>query len=105
MNPKEQLMRYPTTDDLMPQAGIRDESRPAAVALSPAVDDDPGITPAEQQDEARRLQLRAALVAAATQIVLAMGDLDADQDCSPRLSEASAEMQHAVALSRVGSAA
>lgn len=97
-------MRYPTTDDLMPPAGIRDESRLAAVALSPAVDD-PGITPAEQQDEARCLQLRAALVAAAAQIVLAMGDLDADQDCSPRLSEASAELQHAVALSRVGSAA
>ncbi|WP_181391858.1 hypothetical protein [Pseudonocardia dioxanivorans] len=104
MNPKEQLMRYPTTDDLMPQAGIRDESRPATVALSPAVDD-PGITPAERQDEVRRLQLRAALVATATQIVLAMGELDADQDCSPRLIGALAEMQHAVALSRVGSAA
>jgi len=95
-------MRYPTTDDLMPPAGIQDESRP--VALSPAVDD-PGITPAEQQDEVRRLEIRAALVATATQIVLAMGELDEDRDCSPRLSGALAELQHAVALSRVGSAA
>lgn len=58
-----------------------------------------------EPEELRRLQLWEALRSAAAQIVLAMGEIDQDLDCSQRLLEAQASLQEAVTLSPLGSAA
>lgn len=87
----------------MPHNGIQDMGRSGVMTFSPA-NEGPGAPQAER-DEIRRLQLREALRAAATQVVLAMGELDTDADCSQKLAEALANLQQAVALSPLGSAA
>jgi len=87
----------------MPQIRIQDKGRSGVMTFSPA-NERPGAPQAER-DELRRLQLREALQATATQVVLAMGELDTDTDCSQRLAEALGNLREAVALSPLGSAA
>lgn len=86
----------------MPQIRIQDKGRSGVMTFSPANE---RPAPQAERDELRRLQLREALQATATQVVLAMGELDTDTDCSQRLAEALGNLREAVALSPLGSAA